>query len=203
MHRPQHQPNLFAAGANAPAVDPPWVLDGGFLDPGSADALFAELLTSIDWQTEQIWMFGRHVTVPRLVSWQGERGLNYRYSGRDHRSDGFSSSVLRLRDSLADAFDQPFNFVLLNRYRDGSDYMGWHSDDEAGVLGGIASVSLGAERRFSVRRRPKGEAAHTALSHGSALYMPDGFQSIYAHQLPRTRKILGERINLTFRWLGG
>lgn len=196
MHQQQH---LFTS--EQPSDEPPWQYLPEFLGAEPANVALSALLCDVDWQAERIRLFGRTVVVPRLVSWQGDPGLNYRYSGRDHLASGWTETVALLRDRLSEAFGQRFNFVLLNRYRSGLDYMGWHADDESGLRGGIASISLGAERRFSAKPSASGSATHLVLGHGSALYMPAGFQSQYKHQLPKTRLRVGERVNLTFRWL--
>lgn len=220
---------LFAAAdvRLAGELDPrELVLDQTWLRESQATELHQDLLTNCSWQLESIAMYGRRVSVPRLTAWYGDSGLNYRYSGLDHIAHGWLDSLAGMRDQLSEQFGQPFNFVLLNRYRDGRDYMGWHSDDEASVQGGIASVSLGRSRRFSVRTKaPAGKAqegakpgpiSSTMLASGSLLFMPAGFQQRYLHALPKTsdsalrsanaignvaERLPAERLNLTFRWL--
>ncbi len=177
----------------------------GFLGSTQAEALFQELLGGVPWRHERVQLYGRRVTVPRLLGWYGEPGLNYRYAGVDHRCEGWRPSLAALRERLDRELGVPSNLVLLNRYRDGTDCMGWHRDDEPGLARRIVSVSLGAQRRFLVR--PPGDEGRPArersqafdLEHGSVLVMDGGWR----HSLPRTRRPVGERINLTFRLVDG
>jgi alkylated DNA repair dioxygenase AlkB len=166
-----------------------------FLPRASADRLFARLANEVDWQSEEITLFGRRVPVPRLVAWCGDAGVNYRYSGTDHPCDGWLPALEDVRARLDDEFALPVQLALLNRYRDGQDCVGWHTDDERGQGPWIASLSLGAERTFLVRERPGRPAARMLLGHGSLLLMPAALR----HALPRTRRPTGERINVTFR----
>jgi len=166
-----------------------------FLCRGQADALLAALASEIAWQGEAIRMFGRAISVPRLVSWCGDAGINYRYSGVDHRCHGWLPAIEPVRGRLADEFGFASQFVLLNRYRDGRDGMGWHTDDEPGQGVWIGSVSLGAPRRFQLRLRAGEPAAALELTHGSLLFMKGSIP----HALPKTRRPTGDRINLTFR----
>lgn len=140
-------------------------------------------------------MYGRSIQVPRLVSWFGEDGVEYRYSGVTHRALGWPDALAGLVERLEPIMGRSPDFVLLNRYRNGSDYMGWHRDDEVMAGNDILSVSLGAARRFLIEAHA-GEPAHRLqLEHGSALLMDRNLR----HCLPRTRRPVGERINLTFR----
>lgn len=166
-----------------------------FLAPGAAQRLFQTLRHDVQWRSEQLRLFGRTVTVPRLVAWCGEQGLNYRYAGVDHPCDGWWPCLVPLRDRLAHACGFHPTLVLLNRYRDGRDAMGWHTDDEPGQGEWFASLSLGATRRFRLRPDPDAPSIALSLAPGSLLLM----RSAIPHALPRTARATGERINLTFR----
>jgi len=168
-----------------------------FLDAGEAAALHGLLLAEARWQQESLHLFGRTVAVPRLLAWYGDAGLNYRYSGADHPCDGWLPALDRLRRRLHAVLELPFNFVLVNRYRHGADYMGWHRDDERGMGRWVASVSVGAERRLLVRANGQQRSQRLDLAPGSLLVMDGRLR----HSLPRTRTAVGERINLTFRHL--
>jgi alkylated DNA repair dioxygenase AlkB len=168
-----------------------------YLDPEAGVRLAERLREQAAWQQETLRLYGRAVRVPRLVAWYGDGGLNYRYSGIDHRCSGWLPELAALRDRLAAEHGLHSNLVLLNRYRDGADYMGWHRDAETGHGRCIASVSLGATRRFLLRRREQQRAERLDLGHGSLLLM----DARVRHALPRTRRPVGERINLTFRQL--
>lgn len=167
----------------------------GFLDRTDADALLDVLLGGIDWRTERIVMFGRAVAVPRLVAWCGDAGVNYRYSGLDHPCTGWVPALLPVRAQLAAQHGMVCALVLLNRYRHGHDGMGWHTDDEPGQGAWIASLSLGAARRFHMRPVAGGPAVTLELAHGSLLLM----RGSTPHALPKTRRAQGERVNLSFR----
>ena len=160
------------------------------------------MLTGIDWQQEDIVMFGEHRRVPRLVAWHGDPGTAYTYSGTAHEPLPWTPTLQCIRDRVEALTSHSFNSVLLNRYRDGRDGMGWHADDERelGHEPAIASVSLGATRRFKLRHRRRRDAVATIdLAHGDLLLMAGATQHAYVHAVPKTTRAVGERINLTFR----
>ena len=159
----------------------------------SADFLLDWCEREPSWRTERIRFFGRMQTVPRLVAWYGDPGIAYRYSGLDHRAPGWPEPLDRLRHALSERFVPGLNFVLLNRYRDGRDWMGWHRDDEREIGDRVVSVSLGATRRLRLELGDRKVALE--LQHGSVLV----FDGAVRHALVRTRSPVGQRINLTFR----
>jgi alkylated DNA repair dioxygenase AlkB len=173
-----------------------------WLPSAQADALMHALLTQVPWETHRIRMFGRWLDSPRLSCWMGDAEAHYRYSGADFAPHPWAPAVRELREQLQLGCDGSFNSVLLNRYRDGRDSMGWHSDDEPelGATPLIASLSLGASRRFLLRRRDDpAQKAEYLLGHGDLLLMRGHCQRDYQHALPKTARVSGERINLTFR----
>jgi len=167
-----------------------------------ADDLFSGLRTGIAWHGEELLIFGKLRTVPRLLAWHGEPDACYRYSGVTHVPRPWTRELLFARHRIEQLTGQPCNSVLLNLYRDGSDSMGWHADDEP-ELGRnpiIASVSLGAVRRFRLKHRIRKDQSMTlSLGHGSLLLMSGTTQQHWLHALPKTAADVGERINLTFR----
>ena len=176
----------------------------GWLVAADADRLLQALIGDASWQVHRIRMFGRWLDSPRLSCWMGDADAAYTYSGTRFEPHPWPSPVLEaVRARLADELGGAFNSALANRYRDGRDYMGWHSDNEAtlGPRPVIASLSLGATRRFVLK--PRQDASHGKLGldlpHGSLLVMRGETQSNYKHALPRTARPVGERINLTFR----
>jgi alkylated DNA repair dioxygenase AlkB len=174
----------------------------GAFDPHEADALFRDLRAGIDWRQEDIVMFGQRRRVPRLVAWHGDAGAIYRYSGVSHEPGPWTPTLRRIQRRVEALTQRRFNAVLLNLYRDGRDGMGWHADDEPelGPDPAIASVSLGATRRFCMRhRKRKGQVLAIELEHGSLLSMQGSTQHHWVHALPKTARPVGERINLTFR----
>jgi alkylated DNA repair dioxygenase AlkB len=173
-----------------------------WLAAADADALQRTLREDVPWEVHRIRMFGRQVDSPRLSCWMGEPGARYRYSGTDFVPVPWHPALSALRNRLAAACGTSFNSVLLNRYRDGDDGMGWHSDDEPelGSAPLIASLSLGAERRFLLRQRQDhARKAEVLLGHGDLLLMSGSTQAHYQHALPKSARVQAERINLTFR----
>lgn len=168
----------------------------------AADALFASLRSSIGWAREEVLIFGVRRHVPRLVAWHGDPGARYEYSGTAHEPRPWTPPLLGVRELAERLTGHRYNSVLLNLYRDGSDGMGWHADDEP-ALGrdpAIASVSLGATRRFRLRHRRRRDVSLALdLGHGSLLLMAGPTQHHYVHAVPKTARNVGERINLTFR----
>ncbi len=194
-------PRLLAA---AHAVGIPQVCYlPGFLDRQPADALLARALADVDWRCERLTMFGREVTAPRLVAWYGEAGTAYRYSGVVRRATPWYGEIRALALAVGAALRWRFDYVLVNRYRDGDDMLGWHADDERdlGDEPVIAAVSVGAERVFRLRPRRGGASTAQTLGHGSLLVMWGRSQRDYKHCLVRTRAPVGERISFTFRRL--
>jgi alkylated DNA repair dioxygenase AlkB len=172
------------------------------LNIAEASELLDQLLTEIDWQQEEVLIFGQRRLVPRLVAWHGDPGANYTYSGTPHRPRPWTPALELVRERVLSLTGCAFNSVLLNLYRDGRDGMGWHSDDEP-ELGRdpvIASVSLGATRRFCLRhRRKKDQRLDVGLGHGSLLLMAGATQHHWVHAVPKTSVPVGQRVNLTFR----
>jgi alkylated DNA repair dioxygenase AlkB len=171
--------------------------------PGRAAALLLELRREVDWQQEHILVFGERRLVPRLVAWHGDPGASYLYSGTLHEPRPWTPTLLEIREVAEALTGHRYNSVLLNLYRDGSDGMGWHADDEP-ELGRdpvIASVSLGATRRFKLRHRRRKTVTSLDLGHGSLLAMAGATQQCYVHAVPKTARAVGERINLTFRYV--
>lgn len=173
-----------------------------WLQAAQADALWLALQREVSWDIHRIRMFGRYVDSPRSSCWIGDAHARYRYSGMTFVPRPWTPTLQMLRTRLRDQGFGEFNSVLLNHYRDGSQYMGWHSDDERelGPEPVIASLSLGAPRRFLLRRRDS--PAHRIeflLGHGDLLLMEGASQRDYQHALPKMARVQQERINLTFR----
>ena len=174
-------------------------------DREEAADLCARLRKAIDWRQEEVLIFGVRRPVPRLVAWHGDPGAAYTYSGTPHVPEPWTPELERVRDRVHTLTGRPFNAVLLNLYRDGRDGMGWHADDEPelGRDPNIASVSFGATRRFCLRhRRRKDSRLDLPLAPGSLLLMSGPTQHHWLHAVPKTTQAVGERVNLTFRWVG-
>jgi len=158
------------------------------------------LCQNIVWQNDQADIFGKHITTKRKVAWYGDSDYPYTYSNT-------TKQVLAWTEELSDLTNcrkklgTKFNSCLLNLYHDGNEGVGWHSDDEKslGKNTTIASLSFGSERRFSFRHKQTKEIVSLVLEHGSLLVMKDVTQANWMHSLPKSKKIINKRINLTFR----
>ena len=168
---------------------------------GSPAEVFAQLSDEIAWEQHDITLFGRTVPTPRLTAWMGDAA--YRYSGVLNEPVPWPAALAVIRNRLVSELGAPFNSCLANLYRDGSDSMGYHSDDEPelGDRPTIASLSLGARRTFTLRHRVTRERWSWDLGDGDLLVMTGESQSDYAHAVPKTTKTIGARMNLTFRIL--
>lgn len=175
-----------------------------------ADQLLQRLIDEVPWQQHYVKMFGRSIASPRLSSWHGDPHAYYRYSGTRHAPSAWTNTLSELRASLANGGIGDFNCVLANYYRDCSDSMGWHSDDEPelGAHPTIASLSFGATRRFDLRHKSSKQKASFELQHGSLLIMRGTTQECWEHALPKQKKagdllsgLEQSRVNLTFRYI--
>ena len=179
-------------------------IDRGWMAAADAAALFATLLQAVPWQVHRIRIFGRWVDSPRLSCWIGDPGTDYTYSGARFAPAPWPPALATVRARVSAACGERFDSVLANLYRDGADAMGWHRDTEPelGPRPVIASLSLGATRRF-VLKQVADPAVRLALAlpPGSLLRMAGATQARYRHALPRTAAAVGPRINLTFRRL--
>ncbi|MBD2579818.1 alpha-ketoglutarate-dependent dioxygenase AlkB [Oscillatoria sp. FACHB-1406] len=178
------------------------ILYKDFFNLDERDRLFQALYSEIIWQQETIQLFGKKYQVPRLIAWYGDRDKVYTYSGIAHTPQAWNSTLFLIKNRLETLLRAKFNSVLLNLYRDGQDSMAWHSDDEPelGKNPTIASVSFGATRRFSLKHKHiKERKVELELSSGSLLLMQGETQHYWKHQIPKTKKPVGARINLTFR----
>jgi alkylated DNA repair dioxygenase AlkB len=197
---------LFAQPATVPAIadsdTPPVIHLSNFLTLAEADSLF-EFCKGLAWVQNEFKIYGRALKIPRQEYMEGIPDAYYRYSGGvELRSRDWSSELRAIRDriNLVTAFN--FDIVIGNWYANGMQHIGWHSDDDKnlGQLPAIASLSLGASRKFQVRRKGKGTKIHNyQLAHGSMLIMLPGMQDTWRHRLPQIQSLTSERINLTFR----
>lgn len=175
-----------------------------WLSAQAAHELHAQLADTLPWTQHRVRLFGRELPSPRLSAWIGDADASYRYSGVRHVPLPWTAELTGLRARLQIELGLAFNSVLVNRYRDGQDSMGWHADDEPelGPAPAIASISLGETRTLHFRARRGDARLALALEHGSLLLMLGATQQNYLHAIHKSRKALGERINLTFRQIG-
>ncbi|KVW27304.1 2OG-Fe(II) oxygenase [Burkholderia ubonensis] len=186
---------------DTPAPDVDWYPD--WLAPADADRALAALIGEVAWRQDAIRTPRGRIPLPRLTAWQGEPDAVYVYSGIRNVPAPWTPAVLELKRAVEAACGARFNSVLLNRYRNGQDSMGWHADNEPelGDAPVIASVSLGAMRVFDLRHRASGVTHAYRLTHGSLLVMRGRTQAEWQHRVPKAPSVQGERVNLTFRWV--
>lgn len=172
-----------------------------FINPLKAAALLRQLLDEGHWQQPAIRIYGREVAIPRRQWWMGDADASYRYSQTLFQPDPWHPAIAAVAAEVGAACGQPFNSVLLNLYRDGADHMGWHSDDEPelGPQPQIASLSLGATRRFLLRHKQLGCRFELPLAAGDLLVMAGDTQCHWSHAVPKEARVQHPRINLTFR----
>ncbi len=169
------------------------------LDAFESSALDA-LIAETPWTDHVFRIFGRELPMPRRIAFYGPH--DYGYSGLVHQARPLTPCLGRILERVEALSGARFNTVLVNLYRDGADGMGWHADDDYphGGHPAIASVSYGATRRFKLRGRGHGGACTLELPDRSLLLMAQGTQSRWQHCVPKTKRAVGPRVNLTFRF---
>ncbi|MFD2561704.1 alpha-ketoglutarate-dependent dioxygenase AlkB family protein [Aquimarina rubra] len=172
-----------------------------FYDSNQADQLFKTLMETIQWQQDDIKVFGKVYKQPRLTALYASNKNTYTYSNITMTPHLFTDELLLIKEKIELVSSNTFTTCLLNLYRDGQDSNGWHADNEKelGPEPLIASVSLGEERWFHFKHRTKNLKQKILLQHGSLLIMRGKTQENWLHQIPKSKKITKPRINLTFR----
>lgn len=172
-----------------------------FYNAVAAKQLYTRLLNEQNWPDNRYKVAGRELTLPRLQTWHADPGVRYSYSNNLLETRAWTPLLLDIRNKVERRLDFPFNSVLVNLYRDGNDYVGWHSDNEAelGDQPFIASLTLGATRQFAFRHKRSGQEDAMFLESGALLIMQPGFQHHWLHSIPTDIHQLQGRINLTFR----
>lgn len=171
-------------------------------DSSESTTLLQTLQDTLAWRQKNIRLFGRDVMQPRLVCWYGDDGADYRYSGVSNQALPWTPELLEIKAKVESTCQIRCNAVLGNCYRNGQDSVSWHSDDEPelGSMPIIASVSLGAVRRFELRHKKRPEyRLKLDLPDASILLMAGQTQANYRHALPKQGSVQDVRINLTFR----
>ena len=164
-------------------------------------AYFSYLSTEIQWQQDVVKLFGKTYITDRKVAWYAEKPFIYRYSGQSKIALPFSPTLLEIKSRAEKLTGSEYDACLLNYYHNGSEGMGWHSDNEKSIRpnSSIASVSLGVTRKFQFKHKTQGLKLDLILDSGSVLDMRGETQEFWLHALPKSKKIAGTRINLTFR----
>ena len=173
-----------------------------FLAKSEADALEFRLRAEVAFDQKLLKMYGREVPIPHLEAWYGEH--DYPYSaGLVLKAKPFPEYLRALMFKVEKAIGENFNSVLINRYRNGRDYIGWHSDDDYGSAEPtIPGLTLGATRRFLIRHKQTKEIVEFAPVHGSLIVMRGRTNADWVHSVPKQLREKGERLNLTFRKMG-
>jgi alkylated DNA repair dioxygenase AlkB len=173
---------------------------GNIMPEEEANRYFNLLIQETPWDNDRPVIFGKVITTKRQLAWYGEPGFIYTYSGTSKTPIPWTEILLGLRRKVEDITGVTFNSCLLNLYHDGTESLGYHSDDERELdIGIIASVSLGAVRRFLFKHKTTNEVVEMQLESGSVVLMKGDTQKNWKHSLPVSKKVKGPRINLTFR----
>src|SRR5919198_4408425 len=174
---------------------------GKILPSEEANQYFDLLMQNIQWERDEVTIFGKHITTKRKVAWYGDSEYLYTYSNATKRALAWTKDLSELKQIVEKYTGIKFNSCLLNLYHNGDEGIGWHSDDEEslGKNNTIASLSFGAERKFSFKHKQTKQTVSLVLEHGSLLVMKGATQSNWLHSLPKSEKITQPRINLTFR----
>jgi alkylated DNA repair dioxygenase AlkB len=166
-----------------------------------ANRYFDLLLKNIVWKNDEAVILGKHIITKRKVAWYGDSDYMYTYSNSTKKALVWTKELLELKRLVEQITGARFNSCLLNLYHNGNEGLGWHSDDERSIGKNtpIASLSFGAERKFSFKHKQTKQIVSLVLEHGSLLVMKGAIQTNWLHSLPKSNKITQARINLTFR----
>ncbi len=174
---------------------------GVVLNLNDCSFYYDKLMNSINWKNDEAIIFGKKIITKRKVAWYGESEFSYKYSGVTKTANIFTKELLELKAIVENETKESYNSCLLNLYNSGEEGMAYHSDGEKMLKknGAIASLSLGAARKFSFKHKENKQRIDIVLENGSLLVMKSGTQTNWLHRLPPTKKVKTPRINLTFR----
>ena len=210
IHLVMEQLNLFSSKPNkkeeivhAEVENGEYIYLSHFFNTVDSNRYFTHFLESIHWKQEEMKIYGKTVKFPRLTAWYGDNDKPYTFSGITLTPENWTKELVAIKELVEERCQTVFNSVLLNLYRDGSDSISWHTDaeKELGEHPVIVSVSFGATRKFQLRHKETKERIDIELQHGSVLIMQGALQHYWQHQIPKTKKQVGKRINLTFRYI--
>jgi alkylated DNA repair dioxygenase AlkB len=176
---------------------------GKILPYREANRYFDLLLQNIQWKNDEANILGKHIVTKRKVAWYGNSDYSYAYSNTTKQALAWTRELSVLKRLVEEITGESFNSCLLNLYHNGNEGLGWHSDDEKsiGKYTPIASLSFGAERKFSFKHKQTKQTVSLVLGHGSLLVMKGATQTNWLHSLPKSNRITQARINLTFRMM--
>jgi alkylated DNA repair dioxygenase AlkB len=172
-----------------------------FYDATESDHIYRLLLQEQNWPDNSYSVAGRLFELPRLQTWHADPGISYSYSNNLLQTQPWTPLLADIRQKVELFLSFSFNAVLVNLYRNGQDYVGWHADNEAdlGEQPYIASLTLGATRQFAFRQKKTAECGSVLLRSGTLLTMQPAFQHHWLHSIPAEPHVTQGRINLTFR----
>lgn len=174
---------------------------GCIFKQNEAQLYLEQLLQNIAWKNDEAIIFGKHIITKRKAAWYGDTGFSYTYSGITKHALPWTKALLEIKKIVESKSETTFNSCLLNLYHNGEEGMAWHSDDESSLGENtiIASVSFGAERKFSLKHKQSRQTVSVMLQNGSLLVMKGSTQTNWLHSLPKTKTVHKPRVNLTFR----
>jgi len=174
---------------------------GPIINRDLAYQYYQTLLDNIEWRHDESFIFGKHFVTKRKVAWYADKPFPYRYSGATKIALPWTETLQKIKTKIEEVSGETYNSCLLNLYHTGEEGMGWHSDGETELKkqGAIASVTLGAERKFAFKHKETKETHSVILQNGSLLVMKGTCQDNWKHRLPPTKKVKMPRVNLTFR----
>ena len=174
---------------------------GVVFNENEATLICKELLDTIPWKQDEVVMFGKKILTKRKVAWYADAGITYTYAGVKKSGLDWTETLLGIKQKIESITGANYNACLLNLYHEGEEGMGWHRDNEKEIIAesSIASLSLGAARRFAFKHTLTNERLEIELADGSLLDMKGPIQQYWYHSLPKTKKVKKMRINLTFR----
>ena len=163
--------------------------------------LYQSLLNNIQWENERVIMFGKEIITKRKVAFYSDPSISYRYASKTKIGLPWTSTLIIIKNRVESITKESYNACLLNLYHNGEESMGWHSDNEKEIIANssIASLSLGAKRKFSFKHKISKETVSIELENGSLLEMKGSVQAHWWHALIKSKKVTDARINLTFR----
>lgn len=174
---------------------------GPLFSLNESEQYMQSLLHKVEWRNDEVLVLGKRIITQRKTAWYGNKPYEYTYSNTTKHALPWVDELVKLKKIIEQHSNETFNSCLLNLYHNGNEGMTWHSDGEKDLKpnSAIASLSFGAERKFSFKHKKNKEKISLILQQGSVLVMKDDTQKCWLHSLPKTKRVTLPRINLTFR----
>ena len=198
-------PDLIDPSKNLLPIDGIVNYYGKIIEEQEAQDYFHKLLDEIPWEQDQVHLYGKTIVTKRKVAWFGNQPYSYTYSNTTRTALLWTPILRELKALVEQKSEETYNSCLMNLYHDGDEGMSWHSDNEKELKkeGAIATFSLGAERKFSLKHRTADQKVSVSLENGSLLIMKGATQQYWLHAITKTKKVKAPRISLTFRTIEG